>query len=70
MPLEVAFPAIYQLASKKDGSVKQYYVITNDKVDWHLHLRMNLNDWEIGEAITLMEALQTLKINIMEGKRV
>lgn len=51
--LEAAFPSIFQLAGKKDGSVHKHYILNDDRIIWHLHLRRNLNDWEIGEAMTL-----------------
>lgn len=58
------FPSIFYLAGKRDDSVQQHYVLIDDKKSWHLHLKRNLIDWEIREAITLMEVLESLKINI------
>lgn len=63
-PLEAAFPTIYNLAGKKNGPINHHFTYSGDLVSWQLHLRRNLNDWEIGEVAAFMQILENSWINI------
>lgn len=34
IPLETAFPSVFQLAGLKEGSVLQHYSINGDEISW------------------------------------
>lgn len=63
VPLESIVPSIYHLARRKDGSVHHHYFQSGEWINWHLHLRRNLSDWEVEQVAELMLLLENLKVN-------
>lgn len=70
-PLEIALPLIFHLAGKKDSTINHHFTHSGALVTWQLYLRRNLNDWEIGEVVVLLQILENVRINInIENQRV
>ncbi|KAK0608412.1 hypothetical protein LWI29_030312 [Acer saccharum] len=62
IPLKLAFPRIYALASNKDGLVRDFGSFVDSKWIWDVSLRRPLFDWEFDQWRCFLLALDTICI--------
>lgn len=60
-----AFPKVYAIALRKFGSVEDHMVRSNQPVAWNLHLRREINDWEILPISCLMIRIENARVGEM-----
>lgn len=70
-PLKLTFARIYSISGLKEGTVQQYYNMEGSSTSLSMHLRIHLNDWEVGEEGEgeLMQILKNVTLMVREEYR-
>lgn len=58
MSLAQGFPNLYSMAVLKNGLIKDHMSRDNGRLSWDLHLRRDLNDWEVLSFSSIMLRLE------------
>lgn len=64
--LAYLFPSYYSLVVCKQGSISDHMIRTRLFCSWNLHLRRNLNNWEVEEMGRLLELLESYHLGDSE----
>ncbi|XP_059629880.1 uncharacterized protein LOC132272811 [Cornus florida] len=62
VPLAIAFPQLYRIASDRQAMVVNCYHLDNGRLVWDVRFRRSFQDWEIEEAIRFLELLYRQRI--------
>ncbi|XP_059629969.1 uncharacterized protein LOC132272921 [Cornus florida] len=62
VPLALAFPQLYKIASDRQAMVVNCYYLDNRRLIWDVRFRRFFQDWEIEKAIRFLELLYRQRI--------
>lgn len=60
------FPKIFSLSPCKEGSIKDYMIRPRSFRSWDMHLRKNLNEWEVEDMARLLGILDGCRLGDKE----